>query len=321
MSWVCIGDYNEILSSSEKQGHRPRHPRFMEEFRSALHHCGLVDIGYHGNTFTWRNGRQGEAFVQERLNRACAIIEWRKLFPQAIVRHLQASYSDHDPILLILQRDTQNGRRKKIPKRCEERWATHLECESIIREAWSRVSYSSSPMFRLFSKIRECRSALVAWSRNMGSFKTRLEEKERVLEELKARNNAGNLDMIQAVKGEINALLYQEELSWRQRSHAIWLPTGDKNTKFFHQRTSQRRRKNHIVGFMDGGGGVTSTEEKERVAEEYFQRLYTITNPNGMEAILDKVDRVVTPVMDQTLLQLYSPDEIKRAFFQMHTSK
>ena len=155
----------------------------------------------------------------------------------------------------------------------------------------------------------------------MGSFKTRLEEKERVLEELKARNNAGNLDMIQAVKGEINALLYQEELSWRQRSHAIWLPTGDKNTKFFHQRTSQRRRKNHIVGFMDGGGGVTSTEEKERVAEEYFQRLYTITNPNGMEAILDKVDRVVTPVMDQTLLQLYSPDEIKRAFFQMHTSK
>lgn len=104
MPWVYIGDYNEILSSSEKQGHRPRHPRFMEEFRSALLHCGLVDVGYQGNT--WRNGRQGEAFVQERLNRACAIIEWRKLFPQAIVRHLQASYSDHDPILLILQRDT-----------------------------------------------------------------------------------------------------------------------------------------------------------------------------------------------------------------------
>ena len=93
----------------------------------------------------------------------------------------------------------------------------------------------------------------------MGSFKTRLEEKERVLEELKARNNAGNLDMIQAVKGEINSLLYQEELSWRQRSRAVWLPTSDKNTKFFYQRTSQRRRKNHIVGFMDergkGGGG------------------------------------------------------------------
>ncbi|XP_075665634.1 uncharacterized protein LOC142635339 [Castanea sativa] len=130
--WVCIGDYNEILSSLEKQGHRLRHPRFMDEFRSALLHCGLVDIGYQGNIFTWRNHKQGEAFVQERLDRACATIVWRELFPQATVRHLQALYSDHDPILLTLQRETHNGRRKKFPKRFEERWATHPECESII---------------------------------------------------------------------------------------------------------------------------------------------------------------------------------------------
>ena len=70
-----------------------------------------------------------------------------------------------------------------------------------------------------------------------------------------------------------------------------------------------------------GGGGVTSTEEKERVVEEYFQRLYTTTNSNGMKAVLDKVDWVVTPAMNQTLLQLYSPDEIKRALFPMHPSK
>ena len=66
---------------------------------------------------------------------------------------------------------------------------------------------------------------------------------------------------------------------------------------------------------------VHINEEKEWVAEEYFQRLYTITNLNGMEAVLDKVDRVVTPAMNQTLLQLYSPDEIKRALFHMHPSK
>ena len=42
----------------------------------------------------------------------------------------------------------------------------------------------------------------------MGSFKRRLKEKERVLEQLKARNDASNLDMIQVVKGEINDLLF-----------------------------------------------------------------------------------------------------------------
>ena len=146
----------------------------------------------------------------------------------------------------------------------------------------------------------------------MGSFKTRLEEKERVLEQLKAMNDAENLDSIQGVKDEINALLYREELFWGQRSRAIWLPAGDKNTKYFHQRASQRRRKNNIAGFMDEEGHwCTTNEEKERLAKEYFQRLYTTTNPNEMGAVLDKVDRVVTSDMNQTLLQSYSPDEIK----------
>lgn len=49
----------------------------------------------------------------------------------------------------------------------------------------------------------------------MGNFKTRLEEKERVLEHLKAMNDAENLDSIQGVKDEIKALLYKEELFWR----------------------------------------------------------------------------------------------------------
>ena len=62
--WVCIGDFNEILSASKKQGRLLRHPRFMEEFRSTLLHCGLVDMGYKGNIFTWRNGRPGAVFVQ-----------------------------------------------------------------------------------------------------------------------------------------------------------------------------------------------------------------------------------------------------------------
>ena len=177
-------------------------------------------------------------------------------------------------------------------------------------------------MFRHFSKIRACRLALVAWSRNIGSFTSRLAEKERMLVQLTAMNDADNLEQIQLVKGKINAILYQEELFWRQRSRAIWLPVGDKNMKYFHQRASQRRRKNHIAGFMDEGGRwCTIDEEKERVAEEYCQQLYTATNSNEMGAVLDKVDRVVPLGMNQTLLQPYTPDEIKRALFQMHPSK
>ena len=49
----------------------------MEAFRSTLLHCGLIDLGYQSNIFTWRNGRPGDAFVQERLDRAYATLDWR----------------------------------------------------------------------------------------------------------------------------------------------------------------------------------------------------------------------------------------------------
>ncbi|XP_075670014.1 uncharacterized protein LOC142639761 [Castanea sativa] len=205
LPWLCIGDYNEILSSNEKQGRIARSNRFMEEFQSVLLQCGLIDLGFNGNIFKWRNGRLGEAFVQERLDRACATIEWRALFPHSKVTHLQASYSDHDPIMLTTSLDTQVPSRKKVPKRFEEKWAMHPECEGIIHEAWNGAKFVGSPMYRLFEKIKTTCMDLVRWSRQLGNSKTKLEEKKLELEHLMAMNNANNLDVIQQVKDEINA--------------------------------------------------------------------------------------------------------------------
>ena len=72
----------------EKQGRIPRPWRMMQDFREALLFCGLVDLGFKGNIFTWDNGRGGNELVQERLDRAYANYEWRAIFPHAKVSHL-----------------------------------------------------------------------------------------------------------------------------------------------------------------------------------------------------------------------------------------
>ena len=64
-----------------------------------------------------------------------------------------------------------------------------------------------SPMYRLFEKIKKRCMALVGWSRQLGCLKTKIEEKKSKLETLIAMNYADNLDVIQRVKDEINALL------------------------------------------------------------------------------------------------------------------
>ena len=60
LPWVCLGDFNEILSSNEKNRGIPRQVTPMLAFRHTLLHCGLVDLGSKGYYFTWRNGRLGQ---------------------------------------------------------------------------------------------------------------------------------------------------------------------------------------------------------------------------------------------------------------------
>ena len=86
--------------------------------------------------------------------------------------------------------------------------------------------------------------ALVVWGRNLGNTKTKIEEKQKQLEALTSMNTANNIELIQKVRDEIQSLLFQDELFWRQRLRSIWLSAGNKNTKYFHQRASQRRWKN-----------------------------------------------------------------------------
>lgn len=128
MPWLCIGDYNEILSSDEKQGRVEKAFPTILAFRNALAHYGLFDLGYQGNKFTWNNGRPGVEFVQERIDRVCANGERNVLFPRSYVVHLPASYSDHIPIMLAIHASNVGNRKKNTPRRFEEKWASHQEC-------------------------------------------------------------------------------------------------------------------------------------------------------------------------------------------------
>ena len=64
-------------------------------------------------------------------------------------------------------------------------------------------------MFVLFEKIKQCRHALVDWSRNnFGNFKTMLQETQTALEELSRDNKAEHFQRIRTLKAKINTILH-----------------------------------------------------------------------------------------------------------------
>jgi hypothetical protein len=54
-NWLLFGDFNLILNSCEKQGGRNTHHNIIDLANNTLHECNLVDLGYHGEPFTWSN--------------------------------------------------------------------------------------------------------------------------------------------------------------------------------------------------------------------------------------------------------------------------
>lgn len=52
--WCVLWNSNDIMYVHEKYGRRA-HPRALrEDFSDVVNECGLVDLGFVGNEFTWR---------------------------------------------------------------------------------------------------------------------------------------------------------------------------------------------------------------------------------------------------------------------------
>jgi endonuclease/exonuclease/phosphatase family metal-dependent hydrolase len=115
LPWLIVGDFNEILFSTEKEGGNPRPQGCMDAFRDALMDCGLEDLGFSGDAFTWKRGR-----IRERLDRGVANGAWSVMHPAASVQHLDYIRSDHRPILVDTEAPMQHSSAKQ--KRFEAKW-------------------------------------------------------------------------------------------------------------------------------------------------------------------------------------------------------
>jgi hypothetical protein len=108
--WLVVGDFNEILHSWEKVGGAPKPQQQMDRFKETLEECGLDDLGFVGDPFSWRNHNHStEGYIKERLDRAVASESWRRRFPVYKVTNADPRHSDHRPVIV----DTHGGLCKK----------------------------------------------------------------------------------------------------------------------------------------------------------------------------------------------------------------
>ncbi|XP_074336652.1 uncharacterized protein LOC141673815 [Apium graveolens] len=121
MSKLVVGGIQVFMvylkGSDEKRGGR-RHPyNLLMEFTEVLNECGLHDLGFVGEKFTWERGRGQQHWVQERLDRGVTTQSWRDIFPLAEVQTIEVSTSGHLPLYPNLMKQVYVPRGKIFRKK------------------------------------------------------------------------------------------------------------------------------------------------------------------------------------------------------------
>ncbi|CAA0834064.1 Unknown protein, partial [Striga hermonthica] len=285
--WCIGGDWNALCGDTEKRGGRVGSQSNFEEFNNFIARMGMLEVRMEGYPYTWCNNRQGEDFIEEKLDRTyfkCA----------------------SDLSMLLLDTGTTQS---LFFKRFyfDKRWLSKPGCQEEVEEAWVG-SVEGSLMYVLKEKIKKTRMALTKRNKEAKSLNVRkIADLTLKLEEMRALGGQRNWEEWEKVKKELEESHVSEEEFWKQKARVTWLKGGDKNTHFFHVVTMQRRKRNAISRVVDNMNRVAASQEHiEACFINFYQTLFT------SEGSCD----------DDDILQLISPVNLAKSsvFFSRNAS-
>jgi hypothetical protein len=271
--WCLGGDFNVVRFPTERLGAELFTPG-MHDFSDFISSCGLMDISLEGGSFAWSNNRDSAAM--SRLDRFLYSADWEDFYPNITQRRLPRLLSDHSPILLECG-EFVRGRR---PFRFENMW---LKAEGFVDQVkgwWESYQFSGTLNFILAHKLKALKSDLKKWNEevfgNVGQHKhnlmRELNEFDLLAEgrQLTAEERLGRTKLAT----DLEKAILLDEISWRQKSRALWLREGDKNTIFFHRLANSHRRNNSISSLLIEGELSTDLEVISNCITQFYTNLF-----------------------------------------------
>ncbi|KAK9998496.1 hypothetical protein SO802_018099 [Lithocarpus litseifolius] len=163
--------------------------------------------------------------------------------------------------------------------------------EGVVLDSWTNSGGEVDGLRATVDKIKSCGENLLAW----GSAKTApvVDEIKMLTKKIEKMNEEeltkeGREEVLVASK-KLDDFLLKQEIFWAQRSWVSWLKYGDRNTKFFHSKASQRRKRNFIHGIQnqqDMKAELDKPYSVEEVKTTLFQMGPTkAPRPDGMNAL------------------------------------
>jgi hypothetical protein len=209
-----------------------------------------------GSKYMWSNLREDGGYVKERLDRALANKEWCAAFKDKEVQVLAARSSDHKPLLICFSTNRPFRHTTKRGFKFEASWMLEKDFDKVIQEEWKSSNIDSNQLTAISNKLKRCGDVLKSWSREkLCNTEKIIKSKIACLEALQREEGPWEVAEIKILQQEIDVLLEQEDLKWKQRAKINWYDKGDRNTSYYHAWANQR----HNTTILHTTRALTST--------------------------------------------------------------
>ncbi|XP_016200150.1 uncharacterized protein LOC107641157 [Arachis ipaensis] len=297
VSCCFMGDFNEFVQVAERRGTDRLTPS-AEEFKSWVHDMGLVDLPITDRKFTWFRGRSCS-----RIDRALVSVEWLEEFSETRLRGVPRGLSDHCPIIVEDKRIRDGPR----PFRSLDSWFTHDGFLRMVKEEWRGLGG-----VQFTDKLKTLTIPLGRWHKaNFGHMDKKILKFEEEIKKIDDMVGEGIYDG--TVEARRRALIaccekwyVKKELHWKQMSRSRHVRDIDKNTRYFHNLASTRRRNNRIDALVINGRLIWNQAWIKIAIRNFYKDLYhqeeapMVGFRDGLVEMIDEEDALALEMQPTT---------------------
>lgn len=302
LPWVVMGDFNDILAQEEKKGGKPQPNWLIQGFTDAVISSGPRDLHFEGCQFTWEKSRGTPNWIAEKLDRILVSESWLDLFEGAKGLSIEASQSDHLP--LILQVEVTKKFTVKSKFKFENMWLQEHQCREVVIQSWS-----NSHGYDLLTRIACCGIDVWKWGKGLTKgFQNKINYWKKQMEKTRERRDQTGIILFDKAQRNYLITLEQQNTYWKQRAKEFWLRGGDTNSRYFHNSVKRRRRNNRIARLKDSSGiWVEKGRALDELMMNYFKELFK-SSKGDMGSVTQCIEEKISSAQNVRLTRSFEKD-------------
>ncbi|XP_015947826.1 uncharacterized protein LOC107472811 [Arachis duranensis] len=283
-----------------------------EDFRAWINDMELIDLALNDRKYTWFRGQSCN-----RIDRCLVSVEWTDVYSDMRLRGGPRGLLDHCPLIIEDSRNFDGPR----PFRSLDSWFTHDGFLRMVKEEWRGLGE-----VHFLEKMKALTTPLRKWHKqHFGDITEKIKRFEEEIKKVDDMVSSGRYD--DTMEAKRRALVrccekwyVRQDVHWKQMSRSRHASEMDRNTRYFHNIASARRRNNRIETLVIHGRLVRTQARIKTAIRDFYKCLYhqeDSPNVSFRDGLVNRLGREEA----ETLEVLPSVDEVKETVWDCESSK